>query len=80
MKNHAEEIPCSERTLYHYIDAGFLTARNIDMHRTVRYRKRKHYTNQPKINYRKKEGTFVCGLLGIYREKSRGSSSTDGYR
>lgn len=49
MQSHAEEIPCSERTLYHYIDAGYLTARNIDMHRTVRYRKRKHYTNQPKI-------------------------------
>ena len=49
MQSHAEEIPCSERTLYHYIDAGYLTARNIDMHRTVRYRKRKHYKNQPKI-------------------------------
>ena len=56
MRNHRDEIPCTERTLYHYIDAGYLTVRNIDMHRTVRYRKRKHYVDQPKVSYRKKEG------------------------
>lgn len=56
IENHGSEIPCSERTLYRYIDMGVLSARNLDMHRTVRYRKRKHYTEQPKISYHKKEG------------------------
>lgn len=37
---HGEEIPCSERTLYAYISKGYLTARNIDMRRSVRYKKR----------------------------------------
>lgn len=39
LAHHAEEIPCGERTLYKYISAGYLTARNLDMRRTVRYRK-----------------------------------------
>lgn len=39
---HAGEISVSERTLYNYIDKGYLTVRNIDMRRTVRYKKRKH--------------------------------------
>ncbi|MCR4992335.1 MAG: helix-turn-helix domain-containing protein [Lachnospiraceae bacterium] len=56
LENHRDEITVSERTLYRYINTGILTARNIDMHRTVRYRKRKHYTDQPKISYKKKEG------------------------
>ena len=34
-------IPVSERTLYSYIDKGYLTVRNIDMRRTVRYKKRR---------------------------------------
>ena len=54
MQEHGAEIPCSIRTLYNYMDAGLLTARNIDMKRTVRYRKRGHYTQQPKISYRKR--------------------------
>ena len=68
MKNHADEIPCSERTLYHYIDAGYLTARNLDMHRTVRYRKRKHHTDQPKVSYRKKEGHHYPDYLEYMKE------------
>ena len=42
MKEHAADIAVSERTLYSYIDKGYLTIRNIDMRRTVRYKKRKH--------------------------------------
>lgn len=56
VKTHKEEIPCAERTLYHYIDKGYLTARNMDMRRRVRYKKRKKYSEQPKVSYRKKEG------------------------
>ena len=42
LKEHAADIAVSERTLYSYIDKGYLTIRNIDMRRTVRYKKRKH--------------------------------------
>ncbi len=42
LEEHREEIPVTERTLYNYIDKGYLTIRNIDMRRTVRYKKRKH--------------------------------------
>lgn len=51
LANHAEEIPCGERTLYKYISAGYLTARNLDMRRTVRYRKRVRSVPTPKISY-----------------------------
>ena len=35
---HGHEIPCSRRTLYHYIDKGVFTAKNIDLRRRVRYK------------------------------------------
>lgn len=38
---HAQEIPCSERTLYNYIEKQYLNVRNLDLRRKVRYRKRK---------------------------------------
>ncbi len=39
---HAHEIPCSKRTLYDYIEKGYLSVRNLDLRRKVRYKKRKH--------------------------------------
>lgn len=36
--NHADQLPCSERTLYTLVDIGALRARNIDMPRKVRRR------------------------------------------
>ena len=36
-----DRILCSERTVYNLIDAGVLTARNIDLPRKVRYRPRR---------------------------------------
>lgn len=53
MESHREEIPCSERTLYTYIGKGYLTARNVDMRRTVRYKKR-HRKVEVKVSPRKK--------------------------
>lgn len=40
---HADEIGCSRRTLYTYISMGVFDVRNIDLRRTVRYRKRKNF-------------------------------------
>ena len=39
--NNAAEIMIDERTIYNYIDAGILSAGNIDLPRKVRYKKRK---------------------------------------
>jgi IS30 family transposase len=38
---HGDEIPVSRRTLYNYFDKHIFTARNIDLPRRVRYKKRK---------------------------------------
>lgn len=71
MQEHREEIPCSMRTLYNYIDAGYLTVRNIDMKRTVRYRKRCHSTQQPKVSYRKKEGHHYRDYLKFIQDNPK---------
>ena len=41
---HAEELGCSRRTLYSYINAGVFEVRNGDLRRAVRYKKRKKAT------------------------------------
>lgn len=41
---HADEIGCSRRTLYTYIDLGVLNVRNIDLRRRVRYKARRTST------------------------------------
>jgi len=41
---HAEELNCSRRTCYEYIDAGIFDVRNIDLRRKVKYKKRKKST------------------------------------
>ncbi len=38
---HADEIPICRRTLYNYLDQRVFTARNIDLPRRVRYKKRR---------------------------------------
>ena len=38
---HADEIPVCRRTLYNYLDQRIFQARNIDLPRRVRYKKRK---------------------------------------
>lgn len=47
---HREEIPCSERTLYRYIDAGILSVRNIDLPRKVKYKPRKQSDASEKLS------------------------------
>ncbi len=51
--HHKGEIRCSERTLYHYIDKGLLTVRNIDLRRKVKYKPRKKQNkNHKKTKHR----------------------------
>ena len=41
---HAEELGCSRRTLYSYINDSVFDVRNGDLRRAVRYKKRKKAT------------------------------------
>lgn len=38
--NHVDELMCSEKTIYNYIDASLFDVRNIDLPRKVKYRPR----------------------------------------
>jgi hypothetical protein len=67
MEEHRDEIPCNMRTLYTCIDKGYLTARNLDMHRTVRYKKRKHY-KIPVVNSKRKEGRLYEDFQNLLEE------------
>lgn len=42
--SHAEEIACSRRTVYSYIDSGVFEVRNMDLRRKVVYKPRKKKT------------------------------------
>lgn len=42
---HADDLKCSRRTIYTYIDAGIFDVRNIDLRRKVKYKKRKTPTD-----------------------------------
>jgi IS30 family transposase len=59
---HADEIPVCRRTLYNYLDQRVFKARNIDLPRRVRYKKRKKRSspreNPNKQVYRNKR-TYV---------------------
>lgn len=46
---HKDEIPCSESALYRYIDKGFLSAKNIDLPRRVRFKVRKKHEARSNI-------------------------------
>ena len=56
--SHADEIACSRRTIYSYIDRGVFQARNIDLRRKVVYkqRKRKTTTSLKDRSFRKDRG------------------------
>ena len=45
---HADEIPVSRRTLYNYLDQRVFQARNIDLPRRVRYKRRRSQT-KPRV-------------------------------
>jgi len=47
---HGDEIPVCRRTLYNYFDQRIFTARNIDLPRRVRYKKRKKRSEPRKKN------------------------------
>lgn len=56
---HADEIPVCRRTLYNYLDQRIFQARNIDLPRRVRYKKRK----------KKSSPRAAKNLQQVYRNK-----------
>ncbi len=42
--NYKDELMCSEKTIYNYIDGGLFDVRNIDLPRKVKYRQRRKNT------------------------------------
>ncbi len=55
---HNDEINCSKRTLYNYVDQGILTAKNIDLPRKVRYKPRKKSLTPTKDQTYRKDRTY----------------------
>lgn len=53
---HADEIGCSRKTVYNYIDSRALSTKNIDLPRKVRYRRRKKPKPAFKIEYSYRRG------------------------
>lgn len=47
--SHSDEIPLSRRTLYNYVDQNILSARNLDLPRRVRFKRR--YKKKRKEGY-----------------------------
>lgn len=48
---HKNDIPCSRRTIYNYLDQGLFDVRNIDLPRRVRYKIRKQQRSQNPVSY-----------------------------
>ena len=59
--SHHEELPCCKRTLYNYMERNLLSAKNIDLPRKVRYKKRKTKTERKDRKY--KEGRTYYDYL-----------------
>ena len=45
IRNHKDEFPVGKRTLYNYVENGYLDIINLDLPRKVRYKKRKRINN-----------------------------------
>lgn len=48
--NHKDEILCSEKTIYNYINAGAMSIKRMDLVRAVRYRERKKGIKEHKVD------------------------------
>lgn len=66
--NHKDEIPCSIRCLYNYIDMGLLSAKNIDLPRRVRYKVRNKKQISKKKDYSYKIGRTYKDFEKLLKE------------
>jgi len=65
---HKDEIPCSMKSLYNYIDQGIFTARNIDLPKKVKYKARKKKRKEPVTDYAYREGRTYKDFLSFIQE------------
>ena len=66
--NHKEEINCSIRCLYNYIEMGLLSIKNIDLPRKVRYKIRNKNQNSKKKDYSYKIGRTYENFQNMLKE------------
>lgn len=66
--NHKNEIPCSKKTLYEYIDKGLLSVINLDLPRKVRYKKRKKHQQENAKDQRYKTNRKYVDFLNFIGE------------
>ncbi|MCX7748377.1 MAG: IS30 family transposase [Clostridia bacterium] len=66
--SHKEEIPCSMKSLYNYIDQGIFTARNIDLPKKVKYKSRKKKRKEPTVDFAYREGRTYKDFQAFMQE------------
>lgn len=66
--NHKNEINCSIRCLYNYIEMGLLSVKNIDLPRKVRYKVRNQNQNSKKKDYSYKIGRTYEDFQNMLKE------------
>jgi hypothetical protein len=70
--SHLDEVMKSERTLYTYVNNGLITARNIDMPRTIRMRPRRSKPKALKVDKKCRIGRsyddYICKRDILYNE------------
>lgn len=67
-RTHAEEIGCSRRTLYSYIDKSVLTVRNLDLRRKVKYKPRRKPTRCGSLDKAYRKGRNYDDFLRLLRQ------------
>lgn len=68
--NHKNEINCSIRCLYNYIEMGLLSVKNIDLPRKVRYKVRNQNQNSKKKDYSYRIGRTYEDFQNMLKENS----------
>lgn len=63
--HHRQNIPCSKKTLYSYIDQHLLSVGNLDLPRKVRYKKRKKHQKETAKTYRYRSGRTFEDFLAF---------------
>ena len=66
--NHKNEINCSVRCLYNYIEMGLLSIKNIDLPRKVRYKVRNKNQNPEKKDYSYRIGRTYEDFINMLKE------------
>jgi len=67
--NHSDEIHYSEKTLYNFMDAGLLDAKNLDLPRKVRFRVKRKKSSEFKVDKKCRIGRTYEDFLKFCEER-----------